>query len=343
MEICIIGHFGGSKTFNDGQTVKTLALYEALQSRNIPIVTVDTYYIRKNPFYFVFIFLKNLLRSKKIIVLVSDKGRRVLFPVLAFASRALHKEIYHYAIAGKLADEAAASKQPVSRLNAFKANWVESKALEKRLRALGVTNARYVPNFKNIPVLPPQAQVTQFAEPYRFCTFSRVIKEKGITDAVRAVCSVNGELGRTAATLDIYGPVDPGYQAELDALLAENDCAKYKGVVPANESVQAVCRYYMLLFPTQYKTEGIPGTIIDALSAGVPVIARRWAYCDEMLTNGVDAYVYDFDRPELLREKLLYAVTHPAETTAMRKNCLKEAQKYSADAVVKTILDEMGL
>ena len=338
-----MGHFGGNKTFNDGQTIKTLAICEALQKQNIEMEKVDTWYIRKNPLYFAFAFLKSLLHCKKYIVLVSKNGRRVLFPVLAFAGKFLHKEIYHYAIAGSLADEAAAGRQPVSRLNAFKANWVESKALENRLCELGVTNAKYIPNFKNISVLPQQELTTQFTEPYRFCTFSRVMKEKGITDAIQAVRSINDELGRTAASLDIYGPVDPGYQAELDTLVTENGCASYKGIIPANESVQTVCGYYMLLFPTQYRTEGIPGTIIDALSAGVPVIARRWGCCDEMLTDGVDAYVYDFDRPELLREKILYALTHQAETVAMRRNCLKSAQKYSADGVIKTVLEEMGL
>lgn len=343
MKICIIGHFGGGKPFTDGQTVKTLAVCEALQARALETEKVDTYYAHRNPALFACTFIKSLFCCKKYMVLVSSSGKRVLFPVLALAGRVLHKEIYHYVIGGSLADKVAAGKYSVSQLNSFKANWVESKALEKRLQELGVTNAKYVPNFKNIPVLPPQALTTRFAEPLCFCTFSRVRKEKGITDAVRAVRSVNDELGRPAAALDIYGPVEPGYQAELDALLAENDCAKYRGTVPANDSVQTLCGYYMLLFPTFWPGEGMPGTVIDALSAGVPVIARRWAYCDEMLTDGVDAYVYDCDRPELLREKLLYAITHQAETVAMRENCLKEAQKYSADSVIKTIVDEMGL
>ena len=33
MQIGIIGHFGGKKVLNDGQTVKTITLYEALKQR----------------------------------------------------------------------------------------------------------------------------------------------------------------------------------------------------------------------------------------------------------------------------------------------------------------------
>ncbi len=87
----------------------------------------------------------------------------------------------------------------------------------------------------------------------------------------------------------------------------------------------------------------MPGTIIDALSAGVPVIARRWQYCDEMLTDGVNGYVYDFDKPELLKEKIMYAITHEEQTAGMRKNCLATAERYSEKNVISQVLASMGI
>ena len=41
-------------------------------------------------------------------------------------------------------------------------------------------------------------------KPLPLCTFSRVMKEKGIEDAVYAVRTVNEHFGRTVYTLDIY-------------------------------------------------------------------------------------------------------------------------------------------
>ena len=35
MRIGIIGHFGGKEKFNDGQTVKTIAIYDALKRYGI--------------------------------------------------------------------------------------------------------------------------------------------------------------------------------------------------------------------------------------------------------------------------------------------------------------------
>ena len=88
MRIGIIGHFGGNEKFNDGQTVKTIAIYDALKRYGLEDVDrIDTYYIKKNPFIFVSQFLNGGLRDKKYIVLLSSNGRKVLFPVLSFMSR----------------------------------------------------------------------------------------------------------------------------------------------------------------------------------------------------------------------------------------------------------------
>ena len=67
MRIGIIGHFGGNEKFNDGQTVKTIAIYDALKRYGLEDVDrIDTYYIKKNPFIFVSQFLNGGLRDKKI-------------------------------------------------------------------------------------------------------------------------------------------------------------------------------------------------------------------------------------------------------------------------------------
>ena len=69
MRIGIIGHFGGNEKFNDGQTVKTIAIYDALKRYGLEDVDrIDTYYIKKNPFIFVSQFLNGGLRDKKYIV-----------------------------------------------------------------------------------------------------------------------------------------------------------------------------------------------------------------------------------------------------------------------------------
>ena len=54
MYIGIIGHFGGDKEYNDGQTVKTKNIYNGFCNSGISTIDkIDTYYIKKNPVKFL--------------------------------------------------------------------------------------------------------------------------------------------------------------------------------------------------------------------------------------------------------------------------------------------------
>lgn len=344
MRIGIIGHFGGNEKFNDGQTVKTVAVYDALKRYGIEgIDKIDTYYIRRNPLRFLWQFISGVFRDKKYIVLLSSNGRKVLFPILSFMSRYMHKYVYHYGIGGRLAREVSEKPSWKNYVSSFKGNWMESTELADRLQKFGVYNAIYLPNFKKLNVMTEAELCTEYQEPYKLCTFSRVMKEKGIEDAIAAVRAINVKYGKTIVTLDIYGPAEEAYLKHLQEVLAQDSVCNYRGVVPANESVEVLKDYYALLFPTHWKHEGIPGTIIDALSAGVPIIARRWQYCDEMITDGETGLAYDFDEPDLLQKKIEYAISHPKEMIVMKKKCLAKATLYSEDYVMKQIAKELGI
>ena len=162
------------------------------------------------------------------------------------------------------------------------------------------------------------------------------MKEKGITDAIEALAELNK--GKIIATLTVYGPIAAEYKAEFEQLIAKyKDFCTYGGVVSPDDSVKTLKNYYMLLFPTYWKGEGMPGTIIDAFCAGVPVIARRWGYCDEMIEHQKTGFVYDFDKPEELKTWLEYVLKYPQEIYKMKKNCLLAGSNYIAQKVVPQI------
>lgn len=101
-----------------------------------------------------------------------------------------------------------------------------------------------------------------------------MIREKGIEDALATVARVNGAYGRTVYTLDIYGQVGAGYAGCFaEALREAGGFATYRGAVGPEESVDVLKAYYALLFPTYYEGEGFADTLIDAMCAGLPVVA----------------------------------------------------------------------
>ena len=161
--------------------------------------------------------------------------------------------------------------------------------------------------------------------------------KKGIEDALRIIQDINNTEG-FVARIDVYGPVQPGCEDWFEQIKdTYKNNLDYKGVVDPHDSVDVLKSYFALLFPTQYFTEGMPGTIIDAMFAGIPVIARRWAWCDNMIQSGYNGISYSFDKPELLKDVLLDAVNNPETILSMKENCLKESNKYSEKVIVEEI------
>ena len=337
MNVVILGHFGGNKTFNDGQTVKTRTLYHALLSEGVVVYPLDTYDLKHHPLRFVWRFGSSLFSYKKYIVLLSANGRKFLFPVLYALAKYVNKQIYHNSIGGRLADETAQNIRFKKQISAFAANWVESPLIAKKLQEQGVANAIYLPNFKEILPLTASELPVRTSSPMRFCTFSRVMKEKGITDAILALAELNQKNIR--ATLTVYGPVAVEYKTEFEQLCQKYDkFCTYGGVISPNDSVAVLKNYDMLLFPTRYFREGMPGTVIDAFCAGLPILARRWKYCDEMIAHLQTGLIYDFDKPQELKTWLNFAITHPQEIYAMRKACLAAGKVYTKAEVLPQIL-----
>ena len=334
--IGFIGRIDPDETMVDGQTVKTRTLYRYMVRRfgASNIRAVDTLDYHHQGGRVVRELIRCLHACDDVVVLLSSGGRRALFPILWLASSVLGVRIYHDLIGGSLADdvEADASGRLVRYLNSFEVNWVETRALADRLRALGVRNVSRLPNFKDVddvdvdPTAPREC-------PRRLCTLSRVTPEKGIDNAVRAVAAINGD-GPPMVTLDVFGPIEPSYEERFRRLVDSVPHVRYAGRVPPERAAAAVSGHFALIFPTEWTGEGVPGTIIDAMHAGLPVVASRWRYYCEMLQDGVTGLSYDFDRPELLEATIRELLALPeARIVSMRRALLERARAYTPEAV----------
>ncbi len=338
-KILVIGHFGGDKNFLDGQTVKTKVLTEELlKTGKYEIHKVDTYLNSVNKFKLLFISIMNLIRCRDVFVLVSGGGMSVYFPMLYFFSKIRRTRVYHAVIGGNLDQYIEKYPKYKKYLNAFKVNWVEIGSMQKKLEAIGIKNASVLPNFKELQNVSAEDYCDDV---FRFCTFSRVMKEKGIEVAVDAVKRINSECGKTVCTLDIYGAVDSRYTEDFENLKKNfgNDVS-YGGLVPFQQSVSVMKNYYALLFPTFWDGEGFPGTILDAYASAVPVIASDWNYNKELVSHMRTGIVYPDGDMQSLYDAMKWAMEHRTEMKGMRKQCEQMYLGYKPEFAM-AIIDQM--
>ncbi len=330
-KVAVIGHFAFGKTFLDGQTVKTKILTEELEETfgEEQVLKQDTHGGKKKLLFLPFMLLRALVKCKNVIILPAHNGLRIIAPLLFFLNKLFKRKLHYAVIGGWLPGFLEKRKGLTKSLKGFHCIYVETKAMKKALEEKGFSNVVIMPNCKKLQILKEDELVYAESEPFKLCTFSRVMKEKGIEDAVEAVKKVNEAKGRTVFILDIYGQVD-SEQTEWFEELQNNfpDYIRYGGLVPFDQSVEVLKNYFALLFPTRFYTEGIPGTIIDAYAAGVPVISAKWENYADIIEENVTGKVYEFKHYDNFETLLLYIAENPECLSDLKFNCIKKCKCF---------------
>ncbi len=342
----ILGHFAFGLSMTDGQTVKTNTVAAALSDRygEDRLLRSDTHgglrTLLRLP-----VTLRRLLRqAEHVVILPAQRGVRVIAPLLVRINRRYHRGLHYCVIGGWLPELLQKSPRLLDALQAFDGIYAETETLRSALKRLGLRNVLLVPNCKRFSPAPADSCSVPSAPPWRLCTFSRVMREKGIEDAVEAVQSVNAQSEAPVFHLDIYGPVDPAQTDWFETLQKGfSESVHYRGIVPSERSSDALRGCYALLFPTRFFTEGIPGTVIDAYAAGVPVIASRWESFSDVIDDGRTGLGYAFADRQALTTLLAELRDVPERLLAMRENCLAQAERFQPEAALAPLFEKLGV
>ena len=116
---------------------------------------------------------------------------------------------------------------------------------------------------------------------------------------------------------------------------------QYGGLVPFDQSVEVLKDYFALLFPTRFFTEGIPGTVIDAYAAGVPVISARWESFEDIIDDDVTGMGYTFECVEELTALLEKISSSSHCLDSMRGNCLNKAVEYLPQKAMRVMVERL--
>lgn len=340
-KVGVCGHFGEKQNLIDGQTVKTKIISEELKIAlgSELVQNVDTHKWRSNPIALLFKCFLLLKNCKNVILMPAQNGVNILVPLFLLLNKIFRKKLHYVVIGGWLPELLEKNKLLRNMICKIDVVYVETYYALKSLSKLGLINVKHLPNLKRLKIVSNDALICSEEEPYKLCTFSRVMKEKGIEDAIIAVNNINKGMGRVVYMLHIYGPIDTNYQLRFNELRKEfPEHIEYKGVVNYTDSVDVLKRYFLLIFPTHYKTEGMPGSIIDAYAAGVPVVTSKWNSACEFIEHRNTGFIYNSMSEIELEEMLVSILKNPKQIAKMKNNCLVKANRYSPQVVIGELI-----
>ena len=142
-----------------------------------------------------------------------------------------------------------------------------------------------------------------------FLMVSRVIREKGIMEYCEAARMLKQRLPH--ARCIVLG----GYDVSLGAL-KPTDIEPYisDGSIEFPGEVKDPVAFYgkasVFVLPSYYR-EGLPRTLLEALSCGRPIITTDWPGCREPVVDGVNGFMIPVKDTQTLAERMLTLAQDP--------------------------------
>ena len=302
------------------------------------VTVLDFYKKNRHPW----IYLQTLwtfITQPKATIILSTSAKNIYVILKLFKALHVHRDIIHWVIGGAFGKNIQEGRFKADIFNYVKFNLVQCKGMIAELESAGVTNAKFVSNFKPItyyPDLDKAIAVRKSSEKVLFVFLSRIMPDKGCDYLLRAIQMLNGKGLQDKFIVDFYGKIDGSYQKTFIQKLNKLDNANYNSLLDlrANEGYDTLSNYHAMVFPTYWKGEGFAGVFIDAFIAGLPVLASNWAYNAEILSGEQLGLVYPAHDVTALANTMEKCILGEIDLIGMAIRARSDALKYQADHVI---------
>jgi glycosyltransferase involved in cell wall biosynthesis len=129
-------------------------------------------------------------------------------------------------------------------------------------------------------------------------------------------------------SVDFYGPIDADY-SEFEPSIKGIDNVNYKGFLILDKAgYDTLSQYSMMLFPTFWSGEGFPGIVIDAFTAGLPVLASDWNFNSDLIEDGVTGMIIPHQNQQALTEAMRQVIDGKVDLKSMAEISWHKAMDY---------------
>lgn len=323
-KISVIGYFGYRTNKLDGQTVKTRDLTRLIAEHYGEPAIYDTQEFRYNQLSLLAMFAR-IAKAKQLVYLPAYGNLKYLFPVIWIVAKLCRTRIYYFVVGGWLAQFIETLPLHRFMLRHIAGIYPETHKLEKDLREkYGFRHVRVFPNFRFCESLTFSS--CHETGKLKLVFMARVTKLKGLP----AIFSLGDYLLanhlQSHVSIDFYGQIPADEETYVNDNLRKYSFMAYRGVLQPADIHKALSQYDALILPTQYPGEGIPGSIVDAYMAGLPVVVTEWKYAHELVKDGETGLIVPYENGQ---NELNQAVVRLLQNDALLLRMGKAAKKYA--------------
>jgi len=176
------------------------------------------------------------------------------------------------------------------------------------------------------------------ATPVRILFVGSLTDRKGVEDVLCAFAQLAKQHPQLELRFVGSGPLRSTLE-RLARTWGIGDRVSFAGFVRHEEMRDELSRAHIFCHPSRMlkngDKEGIPGTIVEAMATGLPVVTTRHAGIPEMVRDGEDGFVVAERDVTAIAQALLTLANNPELRALMGRNATSQAQQ-KADAVCLT-------
>ena len=310
----------------DGETIKCRLLRDYLNEIDeIKVYSVDTDNWKKHIIKLIFIIIINFFKCDSIIVSSADKGANIVLNF--FRKIKTKKKIYYFVIGGSLSKNINEKNWNIDTYKKLEKIYVEAEILKNDLEKMKINNVEVLSNFRKVKKFKNTYVKTNKT---KFVYYGRVIKEKGIEEAIRLVNRLNNE--GLNCSFDIYGQCKEEYYNKIKKYFNEN--IQYHGEIKTNNKIEyeILSKYDIFLFPTEYSGECLPGALIDCYISGLAVIASNWKYAKEYIINNKNGKIFEY---------MNYEDMYMKTKEMINEHCIEQYKRKSKELSEKYLIENL--
>lgn len=336
MKILVIGPLAFTKKQLGGQVVKTRSIYQLLVEHSEYLFELD--YIDTTVLG-VFALVRKLFTCDKVVFMLSHNGMRFLFPLIFLIGKTTHKQLHYFVVGGWLAKWLG--NKPIIRYMLKKIDGIYPQTQCLCADLINQYSFSNVIVYNNFRYFDFEANPTYPGDKLKLVFMARVEKMKGL-DWIFNLAKWLKDNHNDRISISFYGPIKAEDKAYFEEYVDKYDFVEYCGALNPEKIHKILCKYDVMLLPTHYFTEGLPGSIVDAYISGIPVVATEWQAAREFVDDGKSGIIIPFDNgQDALVEAVLSMDKDRDALFEMKKNALQKSKDFGPEVAwerIKTIL-----